>query len=182
MATINWTCRRETFNPNKNYFEINNVEVSRETTEEENILSQKCATYSTWGVALAIFGVCTGLIGGIIFAATCIWWAFAVVVILSVTSLLFGTVGLLNKSEFYDCQLDQYHKDHDVWSTPEVKAIREYNAEQQRIAEEWRANHPLEEKIRACLLDPKSSVDVANLARFYAVEYLKGATKNEDLD
>ena len=55
--------------------------------------------------------------------------------------------------------------------------VQAWNDEQERIAEEWRAAHPLEEKIRACIKDPMSSVEVANLARYYAEEYLKGQNK-----
>ena len=51
--------------------------------------------------------------------------------------------------------------------------INAYNAEQERIAEEWRAEHPFEEKIRAVLDDPMSSVDIAEMAYFFADKYLK---------
>ena len=42
---------------------------------------------------------------------------------------------------------------------------------------ERRAEHPFEEKIRACIKDPNSSVDIADLARYYALDYLKGIRK-----
>ena len=80
-------------------------------------------------------------------------------------------------------QLNVYQNEHDVWNEPElVKEIKAYNAEQELIAAEWRAKHPLEEKIRACIKDPKSSVEIADLARFYAKEYLLMEKNNETLD
>jgi len=57
--------------------------------------------------------------------------------------------------------------------------LRAYNDKQKKIAETWRAEHPLEEKIRACLRDPMSSVDIANLARYYAEEYVKEGVSHE---
>ena len=76
--------------------------------------------------------------------------------------------------------LNAYQKEHDVWNSPElVKEVNAYNAEQERIAAEWRAKHPLEEKIRACLKDPNSSVEIADLARFYAAEYIRMEANNE---
>ena len=172
MATIEWQQKKETFNTEKNYFDTTYVKVSRETSEEENRLERNFNRCFNWGASLVTLGVIIVLFVGITFAALDMLLAFLIMVALSVTCIFIGTV-LMNRGQKYTEQLDKYIKEHDVWNTAEVKAIKKYNKEQQEFAEKWRAEHPLEEKIRACLLDPKSSVDVANLARYYALEYLK---------
>lgn len=173
MATISWQQKRETFNPEKNYFNIDYVEVSRETSEEEDRLSKLSMRYFNWGLTLCVIFTCGALLGGIALGTLNLWIAFIIVVPLCIAGILFSSCYLMNKSTDYENEVDRYLKEHDVWTTPEVEAIKQYNKEQNEIAEKWRAAHPFEEKIRACLLDPKSSVDVANLARFYALEYLK---------
>ena len=45
--------------------------------------------------------------------------------------------------------------------------------EQKKICELWRAQHPFEEAIRKAQ-ESKSSVDIAELARYYAEHYIKG--------
>ena len=77
----------------------------------------------------------------------------------------------MNKSTDFDNELGRYLEEHDVWNTPEVQEIKKYNEEQERIAEAWRAEHPFEEQIRQCLLDPKSSVDIAKAAIIYVENY-----------
>ena len=89
--------------------------------------------------------------------------------------LIFANVVCCPKEQEWADIHRKWHDEHDeeLWAEA-IRPIKEYNEEQKRIAEAWRAEHPLEEKIRACLLDPISSVDVANLARYYAEVYLKG--------
>ena len=169
---IEWSVRKETFNPDKNYFNIDHVDVFRETSAEEDRLAKLASRYTTCGGCLVGVGVVGALLGGAALGALELWWLFGFVFAFFVSCIFIGCM-FLNTSQRYDSQRDRYIKEHDVWRTPEVIAVEEYNKEQQLIAEKWRAEHPLEEKIRACLLDPKSSVDVANLARFYAIEYLK---------
>ena len=181
MATVEWQQKKETFNPDKNYFDITYETVSRETFEEEDRLERNSSRCFSWGAGLTTFGIFVGLIGGAVFGGLEIWPAFIAVVALCGASILVGTVGLMNKGQKYSEMLERYVKEHDVWGTPEVQEILNYNKEQNEIAAKWRAEHPLEEKIRACLLDPKSSVDVANLARYYAEVYLK-EKDNETLD
>ena len=178
MATVEWQQKKETFNPDKNYFEITYETVSRETSEEEDRLERNSGRCFNWGASLTVFGILIGLIGGAVFGGLEIWPAFITVVALCGASILVGTVGLMNKGQKYDEMLERYVKEHAVWDTPEVQEILNYNKEQNDLAVKWRAEHPLEEKIRACLLDPKSSVDVANLARYYAEVYLK--EKNDE--
>lgn len=172
MATIEWSVRKETFNPDKNYFNIDHVDVSRETSAEEDRLAKLACRYNTCAGWLIGVGVIGALLGGSALGALELWIWCVLTFAFCIGCIITGCV-LLNEAQRYDTQRDKYIKEHDVWRTPEVIAVEEYNKEQQLIADKWRAEHPLEEKIRACLLDPKSSVDVANLARFYAIEYLK---------
>ena len=173
MATREWTQMKETFNPEKNYFDITYVNVSRETSEEEDRLERLSSQYDTWGMIIGIFGIILGLFGCSSLGALGLWLAFCIVAFISISSVIIGFVVLLNKGLDYDRKLDKYIREHNIWNTPEVQEIKRYNVEQNELAAKWRAEHPLEEKIRACLLDPKSSVDVANLARYYAEVYLK---------
>jgi hypothetical protein len=181
MATREWQQKKETFNPEKNYFDITYVDVSRETSEEEDRLEQLSSRYDTWGMILGIFGVLSGLFGCSSLGALGFWLAFCIAAFISIASIIIGFVVLLNKGFDCDRKLDMYLRKNDVWNTPEVQEIEKYNKEQNDFATKWRAEHPLEEKIRACLLDPKSSVDVANLARYYAEVYLK-EKDNEAVD
>lgn len=172
MATITWQQKKETFNPEKNYFNIDYVEVFRETSEEEDRLSRLSGRYFNWGIALFIIFTCGALFGGIVLGAFNLWLAFAVTDPLCVAGMLFASCYLMNKSSICEKALDQYYKEHDVWTTREVEAIKQYNKEQQEIANKWRAEHPFEEQIRQCLLDPKSSVDIAKAAIIYVENYL----------
>lgn len=173
MAIREWQQKKETFNPDKNYFDITYVDVVRETSEEEDRLERLSSRYDTWGIVVGIFGIVLGLFGCSSLGALGLWLVFCIAAFISISSIIIGFVVLLNKGVDCDRKLDKYIKDNDVWNTPEVQEIKRYNAEQHEIALKWRIAHPLEEKIRACLLDPKSSVDIANLARYYAEEYIK---------
>ena len=173
MATKEWQQRKETFNPEKNYFDITYVTVSRETSEEEDRLERLSVRYDNWGIILGVFGSLLGLFGCSSLWALGLWLYFCIVAFISISSIIVGFVVLLNKGLDCDRKLDMYLKENDVWNTLEVQEIKRYNKEQNDFAVKWRAAHPLEEKIRACLLDPKSSVDVANLARYYTEVYLK---------
>lgn len=179
MATTEWQVRRETFNPEKNYFDIDCVMVSRETSEEEDRLERLSSRYDTFGIIIGIFGIILGLFGCSSLGALGLWLAFCIAAFISISSMLIGFGVLLNKGLDCDRKLDQYLRENDVWNTPEVQEIERYNKEQNDFAAEWRAAHPLEEKIRACLLDPKSSVEVANLARYYAEVYLTEKKNDE---
>lgn len=171
MATQTWQQKKQTFNPNKNYFDCTYVEVSREISEEETKLSKLCERYLNWGLTLCVIFTCGALFGGVALAALELWGAFAIVFPLCVVGVIFSGCYLLNKGTDCENELDRYIKEHDVWNTPEVQEIKKYNEEQERIAEAWRAEHPFEEQIRQCLLDPKSSVDIAKAAIIYVENY-----------
>lgn len=173
MATVEWQERKETFNPEKNYFDITYVKVSRETSEEEDRLERLSNRLDSWGLLLGVLFSFIALFGGVALGTLELWLAFWIIFPICIAGIIISLTVLLNKSQEYACKLDNYIKEHDVWNTPEVEAIKQYNKAQQEIADNWRAEHPLEEQIRQCLLDPKSSVDIANLARYYAEVYLK---------
>ena len=173
MATIEWQQKKETFNTEKNYFEITYPTVSRETSEEEDRLEKLSDRFDIWGMIIGVFGIIVGLFGCSIFGALGFLLAFWITLFVCISCIIVGFYVLLNKGLDCDRKLVKYRKDNDVWNTTEVQEIERYNKEQNDFAAKWRAEHPLEEKIRACLLDPKSSVDVANLARYYAEEYIR---------
>lgn len=182
MAIREWQERKETFNPEKNYFDITYENVSRETSAEEDSLERRSDRLNTLGIILGIFFILTALFGGIILGSLKFWVAFCVVFFGSIAGIVISLYVLLGKAQEYEIALENYTKEHDVWNTPEVQEIKRYNKEQNEFAAKWRADHPLEEKIRACLLDRESSVDIANLARYYAEEYLKEYVSRETLD
>lgn len=178
MAIIKWQVRRETFKPDKNYFYVDTVEVSRETSEEEDRLNKLSSRYDVCGVAIGILGIVICLFGSISLGALHLWAACGISLVVGILSIFIGFCVLINKGLDCDRKLDKFQREHDVWNTPEVQEIERYTKEQNELAAKWRAEHPLEEKIRACLLDPKSSVDIANLARYYAETYLKEKTND----
>lgn len=171
MATIEWQERKETFNPDKNYFDITCVKVSRETSEEEDRLSRNRERCFDWGLVLGVVCTIGALFGGIALGTLELWLAFCIVFPTCVAGIIVALTVFLNKEQYYSEALNHYIKEHDVWNTPEVEAIKQYNKEQQEIAGKWRAEHPFEEQIRQCLLDPKSSVDIAKAAIIYVENY-----------
>jgi hypothetical protein len=172
MATQTWQQKKQTFNPNKNYFDCINVEVSREISKEEARLSKLSVRYFNWGLVLCTAFTCGALFGGVALGYLELWSAFAIVMLLCIAGIIFSSWYLMKKSSDFENELDRYLKDHDVWNTPEVQEIKRYNEEQERIAEAWRAEHPFEEHIRVCLKDPNSSVAIAEAAKYYAENYL----------
>ena len=186
MAAIKHQIEKETFVPEKNYFKTEWVSIQRDETEYELISEAEIDRWSRRG----FISLCVGVIAG-----------FAML-------LIFGILGSINSWFYVGCgagaavllggimlthgwfwekekelceAYNIWYKEHEneLWAeaSAEVKA---YNEEQHRIAEVWRASHILEEKIRACIKDPLSSVDIANLARYYAEFYLK-ERQNEEL-
>lgn len=181
MATINWQVEKETFIPEKNYFKTEWVRISREETAEELELDNKRYKWERLGFLSLFLGMFGGFILTIVFGVIGSysgnpWFHIGTAIGIA---MIFGSI-FLTHGWFWEKEKEaaeamrswyEYHE-KELWAEA-MQEVDTYNEEQHRIAEAWRAEHPLEEKIRACLLDPKSSVDIANLARYYAEEYLE---------
>ena len=187
MAKISWTLYKETFQPDKNYFTKEPVQVSRDESKfeiENNKLGDLIDTAGTLllvlsSVLVVLSGIC---LVGVLANEPKYCLACLGIFIPSLLCAFFIPKLCFKASDKYYALAYKYCEENDVWNTPLAKEIKAYNAEQELIAAEWRAKHPLEEKIRACIKDPKSSVEIADLARFYAKEYLLMEKNNETLD
>lgn len=179
MAAINLVIEKKTFIPEKNYFKSDIVRVSREETDKEIELWNNVVSWSNRGFAAIGIGILLCLL--ICIPCGC-WsntnpWAYLGIGI-GVASffggIIFANTVCWSKEHKASDIYRKWKDDHEeeLWAEAS-KPIKEYNAEQEKIAEAWRAEHPLEEMIRACIKDPMSSVDVANLARYYADVYIK---------
>jgi len=180
---------KKTFNPAKNYFDVEEVIIKRPSTDIEKELSNKIDKYSTWGFITIFIGIILAIACAIIFGvlAETVHIVFGVAAFVGVLFFFIGGIVFARQyfweqEHKYSEELCTYHKEHDeeLWAEYEAE-IKAYNEEQDKIAEAWRDEHPLEEKIRACIKDPKSSVEIADLARYYAIEYLKEVSR-ETLD
>ena len=180
MVNVEQYFDKEIFEPEKNYFSIEKVKCSRPRTEPETHLREQSYKWSCIGFHCIGWGCLVGLIFMITFSvlAACFsnWFhaGTATGAILFVGGIIFANAVCWPKEQRYIEELRAYRQEHEeeLWAEA-TKELKAYNEEQKKIAEAWRAAHPLEEKIRACLRDPKSSVDIANLARYYAEVYIK---------
>ena len=188
MATTFQYFDKDTFVPEKNYFSTEKVKRERQRTDIEDRLYMQSDKWNTIGFSCITLGCLIGFILALIFATIAglaqqeLWYigtGFGIFLIMG--GIIFANAICWPKEQKYLEKLREYRYEHEeeLWAeaTTELKA---YNEEQKKIAETWRAAHPLEEKIRACVKDPYSSVDIANLARYYAEVYLK-EKDNEDL-
>lgn len=186
MATLGWQVKKTTFNPEKNYFDCELVTIHRDESDEEMALYNKMVHYSSaaflHGLILPFVGILgVGASWAILIEHVSKPWGIFAVIMFIVLGLLGIPAYKLNtrKSDHYLRAYELYKEEHNVWETcPEALEIKAYNAEQDRLAEIWRAEHPLEEKIRACLKDPRSSVAIADLVQYYAEVYLKDNASN----
>lgn len=189
MVTIELYFDKHTFIPEKNYFSTEKVVCSRPRTEPEMLLREQADKWSRIGFRCIGWSCLICLIFTITFCALAAGFSnrfyigTAVGVILFVGSIIFANAVCWPNEQKYSEELRSYRQEHEeeLWAEA-TKELKAYNEEQKRIAEAWRAKHPLEEKIRACIKDPVSSGDIANLARYYAEEYLKDGTSHEPLD
>lgn len=180
MATVYQYFDKDTFVPEKNYFSTEKVECERKETEVEEQLKIKAEKWRNIGFYCICWSCLAGLILmltfgilGSIFSS----WFFAVAgvgFVSFVGGIIFANAVCWPQENKYSEKLRKYRLDYEkvLWVVATTE-LRHYNEEQKKIAEAWRAEHPLEEKIRACIKDPMSSVDIANLARYCAEEYLR---------
>lgn len=181
MAYLN--VKKQTFNPNTNYFDIEDVQYERDLTPYEEELWDKREKYSTWGFWSIGIGLLVGLASFITFGSLMsisTWFTLGVIfgVICFVGGFLVAHGYFWKKEQNCAEDIRTFRREHEeeLWSK-ELAEVRAYNEEQDRIAEAWRADHPFEEHIRACLLDKNSSVAIADAAKYYVDVYLKGASK-----
>lgn len=181
MSTVNLVVEKKTFVPEKNYFSCENVRISREETAKEIELWNNMVNWDHRGMAAIGLGLLFCIIFGITFsciaAATgqsLFYLGIIAGTALFISSVIFANTVCWPKERECEDLRRKWHTEHDdeLWAEA-TKPIKEYNEEQEKIAEAWRAEHPLEELIRACIKDPLSSVEVANLARYYAEVYIK---------
>ena len=179
METVYQYFDKDTFVPEKNYFSTEKVKCERKLTEVEVQLENKADMWRNIGYHCIGWGCLFGLIFMLTFGILGnynSWWYFGAGfgAFLFVGGFTFANVACWPKEQEYLEQRRKYRLDYEnaLWVVATTE-LRHYNEEQKKIAEAWRAEHPLEEKIRACLKDPMSSVDIANLARYYAEEWLK---------
>ena len=181
MVTISQYFDKDTFVPEKNYFRTERVECTRIRTEIEDQLYTKAYKWQSAGFYCISIGCLGGFLIGLLFgiiAATThqeLWYigtGFGIFLFFS--GFIVPNAFCWPKETKYSEELRNYRYEHEeeLWKEAR-KELDAYNEEQKRIAEAWRAEHPLEELIRACIKDPISSVDVANLARYYADVYIK---------
>lgn len=189
MATIYQYFEKDTFEPGKNYFSTEKVRYSRQETGPEVQLGGQSDKWRTIGFHCIGWGCLVGLIFMITFGTLgslfSSWYYIGAAVggILFVGGIIFANATCWPKEQKYMEELRNYRNEHEeeLWLAV-TEDLRAYNEEQKKIAEAWRAEHPLEEKIRACIKDPMSSVDIANLARYYAEEYIKDGVSRETVD
>ncbi len=189
MATIYHYFDKDTFEPEKNYFSTEKVRCSRQETDPEVQLSEQSDKWRNVGFHCISWGCLIGLIFMLTFGTLgslfSSWFYIGAAVggILFVGGIIFANaVCWPNEAKYFE-ELQKYRNEHEVelWMSA-TEDLRAYNDEQKKIAEAWRAEHPLEEKIRACIKDPMSSVDIANLARYYAEKYVKDGVSRETVD
>jgi hypothetical protein len=189
MATVYQYFEKDTFEPEKNYFSTEKVRYSRQETDPEVRLWEQASKWSStgfrcigWGCLIGlIFMIAFGTLGSLFSSWYYIGAGFGAA--LFVGGIIFANAVCWPKENQYTEELRKYRAEHEeeLWMYA-TEDLRAYNDEQKKIAEVWRADHPLEEKIRACLRDPMSSVDIANLARYYAEEYIKEGVSYETVD
>lgn len=180
MAVIFHYFEKDTFVPEKNYFSTEKVQCSRHEDETElNFTEQSykwtCIGWNSigWGCLLGIIMMLTfGILGSTFSAWYYIGAGFGFASF--VGGIIFANAVCWPKEAKYLELYREYYTKHEeeLWAEA-TKEIKAYNEEQKKIAEAWRAEHPLEEKIRLCIKDPMSSVNIANLARYYAEVYLQ---------
>lgn len=189
MATIYQYFEKDTFKPEKNYFSTEKVQFHRKETDSEIQLGEKADKWGAIGFHCIGWGCLVGLILMITFGTLgslfSSWYYIgaAMGAFSFVGGIIFANATCWPKEQKYMEELQNYRNEHEeeLWLSV-TEDLRAYNEEQKRIAEAWRAEHPLEEKIRACIKDPMSSVDIANLAKYYAEEYIKDGVSRETVD
>lgn len=164
--TVKRTMYYPCFNEEENNFDYNEMEHSRPMTPYE--LKWHRAYSIFWWVGITIFIV------SFVTTAIClennreapIAWISLGIMLCSCIIML--TVGRVIVTKYGSVMLNA----QDIGFDDEILRWEQITQEQNDIAKQWRAEHPLEEAIRKAQLS-KSPVDIATAMREYA-ELLKG--------
>lgn len=174
------TIEKKTFNPDKNYFNIETIKVYREESKEEETLSHNANVCGTMELLVKVLGISGSLAALLVLSCLNLWlYGLIIFVILFPASLILGRQ-LEKECERFERELAEYYEKYGpLFYAEQMAEILAHNTAQELIAAEWRAAHPFEEKIRAVLNDPMSSVDIAEMAYFFADKYLKEKQETE---
>lgn len=162
MKTVKRTMYYPTFNEKQNTFSYEEFDHERPMSPKERkwhiattILEAILITVFLVGLTLFIIGACND-------------WVFLgipALIAMAVDMVLF-TIYHFTIERHYDCIMLNAQ---DIGFDDEILRWEQITQEQNIIAQEWRAEHPLEEAIRKAQLS-KNCVDIAALARLYAQE------------
>lgn len=153
----------KTFNPNTNDFDNDyksyHKEVDKATEKRISIIHNVRLACLCM---LLPFLIAVFVFGGVSEAVENFWWAILACVgcMLAFAACIFGALALEEKED------DIKQEFRDTTFEQEVDECDEYNKEQQIIADQWRKEHPFEEKIRMAKTRG-SSVDIAEMVREY---------------
>jgi hypothetical protein len=161
MKTVKRTMYYPTFNAKQNEFDYKEVTHERAMTDKELTVSIKYYL-SCWLCVATIVVYALGLILSLAIAIT---WEDLILIPISI-----AWAYLISEEVKYCFRLeDKVESFNDYGFDTEILQWEQITQEQNIIAQEWRAEHPLEEAIRKAQLS-KNSVDIAALARLYAQE------------
>lgn len=159
LEKVSMMVERKTFNPDRNAFDIDRVNVVRDKTVEELQIEKK-KRRGRISVALCYIFIPLIWAFGCLFLA--VKYSETAVIIWCVSSLVVFILGLTITTEIVDtCKFKlQCYKENNaekLWKLPRAY-VDQYNKEQEEIATAWRMSHPVEEAARAFLEDPDNSV------------------------
>lgn len=160
--TVKRTMYYPTFNTKTNEFDYQGVTHERNMIEKERNI--KIKYYLSCWLFVAMIVIYT-LVLILSLAATAVtWWDLILI------PITIAWAYLISEEIKYCFRLeDKVDSFNDYGFDTEILKWEQITQEQNIIAQEWRAEHPLEEAIRKAQLS-KNSVDIAALARLYAQE------------
>lgn len=148
------------FNTSKNAFEVERTETAkRSMTEDEQKKYKIFRIKEVIGIVLSILFAVSGLV---MLAASndvwyCILFGFGLIAFCAV-ALTFGGNAAIDISSLLEVAKNSgFYMEYLIWEQSEL--------DQNDIAKEWRANHPLEEKIRKAQ-ESGNCVDIAAVLKY----------------
>lgn len=161
--TLSRTFTYKTFNPNTNDFENEYKSFRKEVDKATEKRLHLVYIFRVVCLSMILpFIIATFVFGGISEGGENFWWAILACVgcMMAFATCIFGALAFEEKEsdieqEFRDTAFDE-----------EDDECEAYNAGQEAIADQWRKDHPFEEKIRMAQTRG-SSVDVAEMVKEY---------------